>query len=300
MSILVPYPAGGPSDYFARQLQPVASKHLGQTVVVENIGGASGTIGVTRALSAPADGQTVILGSPMELILAPMAIQGVRYKSEDLKLAAHIASTTTILAVRANLPGVQTVNDLITLARNSANRPLTYGSVGYGSLYHIAGEKFAQLARVPLTHVPYAGIAPLLTNLIGGHVDMAFLPMAGSVMQQIKDGKIRGLAVTARQPHPLFSSYPALAAMPGMEAMQFDIWAGVLVHKDVPDAAVQRISQAFTAAAQDPEVRKAFEATGNYLVPTRNLAELASFYRQEIDRYRTIAKAINLQAQATQ
>ncbi len=299
ISFVVPYPAGGPSDFFARQLQPVASQNLGQSLIVENVGGASGTIGVSRALTAPADGHALIMGSPMELILAPMAIQGVRYKAEDLKLVAHVASTSTILAVRSNL-GVSNVNELIALAKSSSNRPLSYGSVGNGSLYHIIGEKFSQLARVPLTHVPYRGIAPLVTDLMGGQIDVAFLPMAGSVMQTINDGKIRGLAVTAKQPHPLFSNYPALAAMPGMDAMQFDIWAGIQVHKDTPDAVVQRLNQAFLAAAQNPEVRKALETSGNYLSPARSPADLANLYKQEIDRYRAIAKSINLQAQAPQ
>lgn len=297
VSIVVPYPAGGPSDFFARQLQPVAGQNLGQSVIVDNIGGGSGTIGVARALTAAADGHTLIMGSPMELILAPMAIQGVRYKAEGVKLVAHVASTSTILAVRSNL-GVNSVAELIAQAKSSAGRPLTYGSVGNGSLYHIIGEKFSQLAHVPLTHVPYRGIAPLMSDLMGGQIDMAFLPMAGSVMQTIADGKIRGLAVTAKQPHPLFSNYPALAAMPGMEAMQFDIWAGVQVHKDTPDATVQRLNQAFNAAAQNPDVRKALEASGNYMAPARTPAELATLYRQEIDRYRATAKSINLQAQA--
>jgi tripartite-type tricarboxylate transporter receptor subunit TctC len=299
VSIMVPYPAGGPSDFFARQLQTGAGQNLGQTVIVENVGGASGTIGVSRALTAAADGHTLIMGSPMELILAPMAIQGVRYKAEDLKLVAHVASTSTILAVRSNL-GVNNVAELIALAKNSANRPLSYGSVGNGSLYHIIGEKFSQLARVPLTHVPYRGIAPLVTDLMGGQIDIAFLPMAGSVMQTVNEGKIRGLAVTAKQPHPLFSNYPALAAMPGMDAMQFDIWAGIQVHKDTPDAVVQRLNQAFLVAAQNPDVRKALETSGNHVSPARSPADLANLYKQEIERYRAIAKSINLQAQAAQ
>lgn len=299
LTLMVPYPAGGPSDFFARQLQPTAGQNLGQTMIVENMGGGSGTIGISRALSAAADGHTLIMGSPMELILAPMAIQGVRYKAEDVKLVAHVASTSTILAVRSNL-GVNTVAELIAQAKGASNRPLSYGSVGNGSLYHIIGETFSQQAKVPLIHVPYRGIAPLLTDLMGGQIDMAFLPMAGSVMQTVADGKIRGLAVTAKQPHPLFSSYPALATMPGMESMQFDIWAGIQVHKDTPDAVVQRLNQAFYAAAQNPDVRKALEATGNYIAPKRNPAELSTLYKQEIERYRAIAKNINLQAQAAQ
>lgn len=299
INLIVPYPAGGPSDNVARQVQPLVSQTLGQNIIVENIGGASGTIGVTRALSAPADGHTVILGSPMELILSPLAVQGVRYKTEDMKLVAHLTSTSTILAVRSNL-GVSSVSELIALAKKPNGRPLSYGSVGIGSLYHLIGEKLSQDARIQLTHVPYRGIAPVLTDLMGGQIDMAFLPMAGSIMQAVQEGKIRGLGVTAKQPHPVFSQYPAMATMPGLEAMEFEVWVGIQVHKDTPDAVVQRLNQAFYTASQNPEVRKSIEATGSSVMSPRNLADLSSLYKQETERYRAIAKSINLQAQAVQ
>ncbi|WP_299513598.1 tripartite tricarboxylate transporter substrate binding protein, partial [uncultured Limnohabitans sp.] len=142
INLIVPYPAGGPSDFFARKVQPAASANLGKTVVVENLGGAGGSIGLTKVVNAPADGYTLSLGSPMELVLAPMAIQGVKYKSEDFKLVAQFATTTTILAVRNSL-NVKTVDELLALARKNANKPLSYGSVGPGSLYHLVGEKFS-------------------------------------------------------------------------------------------------------------------------------------------------------------
>lgn len=299
INMVVPYPAGGPSDHIARQVQPLVSQNLGQNLIVENIGGASGTIGVGRALTAAADGHTVILGSPMELILSPLAIQGVRYKTEDMKLAAYLTSTHTILVVRSNL-GVNNLDDLLALAKKSQGRPLSYGSVGIGSLYHLIGEKFSQDARIPLTHVPYRGIAPVMTDLMGGVIDLAFLPMAGTIMQAVNEGKIRGLGVTAKQPHPLFPQYPALAALPGLESMQFEVWAGVQVHKDTPEPVVQRLNQAFQTALQNPQVRKSIEATGNNVMSPRSPAELARLFQQETERYRAIAKSINLQAQAAQ
>lgn len=296
ITLHVPYPAGGPSDHIARQVQTLASQSLGQSIIVENIGGASGTIGITRALSAPADGHTVILGSPMELILSPLAVQGVRYKTEDMKLVAHLVSASTILAVRSHL-GVNNVNELISLARKSAGKPLTYGSVGNGSLYHLIGEKLAQDARIPLVHVPYRGIAPLMTDLMGGQIDLAFLPMAGSIMQVVEEGRVKGLGVTAKQPHPLFSQYPPLAAMPGLEAMEFEVWAGIQVHRDTPDNVAQRLNQAFYSALQNPEVRKSLEATGNNVMSPRNLADLERLFQHETERYRAIARSINLKAQ---
>ncbi len=296
ISLVVPYPAGGPSDFFARKVQPDAAAKLGQTMIVDNVGGAGGSIALNKVLNAPADGHMVALGSPMELVLAPMAIQGVKYKAEDFKLVAQFSSTSTILAVRTSM-NVKSVDDLIALAKKNPDQPLTYGSVGYGSLYHLIGEKFGQITKAPLLHVPYKGIAPLISDLMGGQIDIAFLPMAGSIPQTIQDGKIKGLAVTSKAPHPLFKQFPALAAMPGMETMEFDVWAGVQVHKNTPEDVVASLNKAFYAALSNPDTRKAFEASGNVVTPARSPLELARLYASEIDRYRGIARSIDLQPQ---
>ena len=296
ISLIVPYPAGGPSDFFARKVQPEAAAKLGQTMIVENIGGAGGSIGLSRLMNAPADGHMLVLASPMELVLAPLAIQGVKYKPEDFKMVAQFATTSTVLAVRNSL-NVKTVDDLLALARKHSDKPLSYGSVGPGSLYHLIGEKFSQLTKVEMLHVPYKGIAPLLSDLMGGQIDMAFLPMAGPIPATLADGKVQGLAVTAKVPHPLFKQYPPMATMKGLEGMDFDIWAGVQVHKNTPDAVVNALNKAFYAAAEMPDTRKAFEGSGNVVLASRTPAELARIYQGEIERYRAIAKSINLQPQ---
>lgn len=296
ITLVVPYPAGGPSDFFARKVQPDAAAKLGQPVIIENIGGAGGAIGMSKLLNTSADGYMLSAGSPMELVLAPMAIQGVKYKSEDFKLVAQFTTTTTILAVRNSL-NIKTVDELLAYARKNSDKPLSYGSVGPGSLYHLIGEKFSQLTKAQMIHVPYKGIAPLMTDLMGGQIDMAFLPMGGSIPATLSEGKIQGLAVTAKTPHPLFKQFPPMAAMKGLEAMDFDIWSGIQVHKNTPDNVVNALNKAFYAAVEAPETRKAFEANGNVILPSRTPAELARVYQGEIERYRAIAKSINLQAQ---
>ena len=296
ISLVVPYPAGGPSDFFARKVQPDAAQRLGQPMIIENIGGAGGAIGMSKLINTPADGYTLSAGSPMELVLAPLAIQGVKYKPEDFKLVAQFTTTSTILAVRNSL-NIKTVDELLAYARKNPDKPLSYGSVGPGSLYHLVGEKFSQLTKQQMLHVPYKGIAPLITDLMGGQIDMAFLPLGGSIPQTILDGKIQGVAVTAKTPHPLFKQFPPMAAMKGLEAMDFDIWAGIQVHKNTPDHVVSALNKAFYAAVEVPETRKAFEANGNVVLASRSPAELARIYQGEIERYRAIAKSINLQPQ---
>lgn len=295
-TLVVPYPAGGPSDFAARTVLPDLQKGLGQTLIVDNIGGVSGALGIQKTLAAAADGHTMVLASPMELVLAPLTVQAVRHKPEDLRPAAVMMSTVLVLATRKDLPAA-TLDELLALQRKPGAQPLTYGSAGIGSLYHLAGEVFAQQTGVPMTHVPYKGTAPMVTDLVGGQIDAAFLPMAGTVPQMIKEGKVKALGVTAKQPHPLFPQVPALAAHKALDKFEFDLWAGLFVSRKVPDAAVDRINAATLQALQNPEVRKAYESTGNVVMRPLSGAALAAFYAAEIARYTAIAKAANVQPQ---
>ena len=283
LTMIVPYTAGGASDFVGRKLQPDAATSLGQTMIVDNVGGAGGTIGLAKMLAAPHDGHTLVLGTPMELILAPLAIQGVKVKAEDFRLVSQLITTQMVLAVRPNLE-VKNVEELIALAKKRTDKPLSYGSVGLGSLYHLIGEKFSQSLKVNMLHVPYKGVAQVIPDLIGGQIDMAFLPLAGPIPATMLDGKIKGLAVTSKTPHPMFKQLTPLASLPGLSGMEFDLWAGIEVPRDTPDEAVNKLNKAFYAALQVPETRKAMEDTGNTVLPPKSVAELDAIYKSEIER----------------
>lgn len=297
LNLIVPYPAGGPSDFVARKLQPDVAAQLGQTMIIENVGGAAGSIGLGRLLTNAPDGHTLAVGTPMELVLAPLAISAVRFKPEDFRLVAALVNTNMVLLARPTLD-VRNVDELIALARSRpADQPLSYGSVGPGSLYHVVGEKFGQIAGAPLLHIPYKGGAPLVNDLLGGQIDFVFMPLAGSVPQMIRDGKVKALGITAKAPHPLFKDLVPLAARPALASLEFDLWAGIQVAKGTPEDVVARLNKAFYAAMQNPETRKAFEGSGNAVLAPRTPAELNTLYQAEIQRYRTIARSINLQPQ---
>jgi tripartite-type tricarboxylate transporter receptor subunit TctC len=295
-TLVVPYPAGGPSDFAARVVVPELQKALGQTFIVDNVGGVSGALGIQKALAAAADGQTMVLASPMELVLAPLTVQAVKHKPEDLRPAAVMVSTTLVLAARKELP-VSTLDELLALQKRPGAQPLSYGSAGIGSLYHLVAEVLSQQTGAPMTHVPYKGTAPMVNDLVGGQIDIAFLPMAGPVPQMIREGKIKALGVTAKQPHPLFPQVPAMATHKALERFEFDLWAGLFVSRKVPDAAVDRLNAAVLQALQNPEVRKAYESTGNVVMRPMSGAALAAFYNAEIARYTAIARAANVQPQ---
>jgi len=259
ISLIVPYPAGGPSDFFARKVQPDAAAKLGQPMIIENIGGAGGSIGMSKLVNAPADGYVLSAGSPMELVLAPMAIQGVKYKPEDFKLVAQFTTTNTILAVRNSL-NVKTVDELLALARKNTDKPLSYGSVGPGSLYHLIGEKFSQVTKVQMLHVPYKGIAPLLTDLMGGQIDMMFdnLPAA---MGQIQAGAVRPLAVTTPQRSPALPNVPTMAES-GLAGFEVSAWFGLAAPAGTPADIVRKLQEESLKALKSNSVTERFTADG--------------------------------------
>jgi len=294
VTFIVPYPAGGPSDFVARQLQPQLNKHLGQTVVVENVGGAGGAIGIQKVLSAPHDGYNIVLGTPMELVLAPLGIASVKFRPEDLKLIGRVGTTSMVLLTRKDL-SANNLTELIALAKQG--KGLSYGSVGPGSLYHLVGEKFAQVTGAKLLHVPYKGAAPLVSDLLGGQIDMVFMPFAGNIPSMIADGKVKAMGLTTKSPNPRHPQLTAIAAQKGFDGFEFDLWAAVGVPKNTPDDVAARLRSAFYDALQNPDTRKALEATGTTLAAPMSLEELARMYAAETTRYQTIAKSINLQPQ---
>src|SRR5262245_231419 len=190
VNLMVPYPAGGPSDAIARIVSTPLGKELGQQVLVENLGGVSGALAAQKVLAAPADGYYLFQGSPNEVILATLANASVKVRSEDFRLVHPVADAVMVFLTRKDLP-VRNVDDLIELARKAGDRPLTYGSVGMGSLYHLVLEDVQQRTGIKLQHVPYKGNAPLLQDIGGGQVDFAVLVYSASMGALADQGKLK-------------------------------------------------------------------------------------------------------------
>ena len=181
VTLMVPYPAGGLSDVIARTVNNTLSKNMGQPVIVENLGGASGSIAAQKVLNSPSDGQIIFQGSPNELILAPLAISAVKFKSEDFRLVQMIATAQIAFLARKDLP-VSNVDEFLDYARKQAKegKPVTYASVGPGSFYHLLGEHLSKVTNIEMTHVPYKGAAPANQDLLGGQVDIFLAPFGKS------------------------------------------------------------------------------------------------------------------------
>lgn len=292
ITMTVPWPAGGPSDFVARKLQADMAAALGQPVVIDNIGGAGGAIGVQKMLNAPADGHHITLGSPLELVVAPLTLAAVKYKPEDVKVVGQIVKAPLVLLARKDLPA-NTLEELMALATRPGAKPLSVANGGNGSLFHLVAEKFGQQLGTSFVHVPYKGSTPMMTDLMGGQVDLAFTIFAGPIPASVADGKVKAIGLATRAPIPKFPQLPGLAAHPRLQGFEFDSWAAVVVPRNTPDAVANRLNQAVYGALQNPDTRAAFEATGNQIVNPASVAELDQMYRDQTARYQAIARSIN-------
>ena len=298
LTLMVPYPAGGVSDVIARIVSPVLAKHLERTVIVENLGGAGGAIAAQKVLNAPADGNIIYQGSPNELILTPMAVAAVKHKSEDFRPVQSITLNEMIVFARKDLP-VSNGDELAAYAAKMAKegRPLTYASVGPGSLYHVLGEQMSKVLNVPMTHVPYKGGAPATQDLMGGLVDIFITPYGKSYVELVNSGKIKAVAALSAVRQASFKSVPTLNESKALKGFTFDTWQTYFVRKDTPEPVVQALHKALSEVANDTGVRTTLEAQGMIVPKPLALDKVTKSYSDEIAQYRAIAKSINLQAQ---
>ena len=298
VTLLVPYPAGGLSDVIARTVNNTLSKQMGQPVIVDNLGGASGAIAAQKVLNAPADGQIIFQGSPNELILAPLAISAIKFKSEDFRLVQMISTAQIGFLARKDLP-VNNVDEFLDYARKEAQagRPITYASVGPGSFYHLLGEHLSKITNIPMTHIPYKGAAPANQDLLGGQVDIFLAPFGKSYEELQKQGKLKVLAMLNSERLESVKEYPAISESKSLKTFTFNIWTGYFVKKDTPEPIVQVIHKAISEALSDPAVLSGLDANNLLVVKPLTLQSAAKAYTDGTAQFRAIAKSINLQPQ---
>jgi tripartite-type tricarboxylate transporter receptor subunit TctC len=295
VTLMVPYPAGG-VDVIARTLNVTLSKHLGQPVIVENLGGAGGAIAAQKVLNSPADGHIIFQGGPNELILAPLSNSAVKYKSEEFRLVQMITINPMAVLARKDLP-VNNGDELIAYAKKAAEAgtPMTYASVGPGSMYHLLGEHMSKQTSITMTHVPYKGGAPAQQDLMGGLVDIFMTPFGKSHGQLVEEGKLKVVGVLSSDRQAMFKKAPTLNESKALKGFVFEMWSGYFVRKDTPKAVVQALHKALSEVANDPAVRAALEAQAMVVPRPQPLTAMHKVYGDNITRYRAIAKAINLQ-----
>jgi tripartite-type tricarboxylate transporter receptor subunit TctC len=298
VTLMVPYPAGGGSDVLARSVNTGLGKELGQPVVIENLGGASGSIGAQKVLSAPSDGYYLYQGSPNELILAGLANSAVKFKPEDFRAVQIIGNSPMAILVRQELPA-NNADELVAYATKAGKdgKPLTYASVGIGSLYHLLGEQISKQTGIPMTHVPYKGIADVVRDLIGNQVDMIITPYATPQVTMAKQGRFKFIAALSATRQKNLPEVPSVDEGKALKGFHHTIWNGYFVKKDTPEAIVQTFHKAIINTLTDPAIKASLEAQGGELAKPLSLEQTSKVYADGVNQFRAIAKSINLQPQ---
>ncbi len=258
LTLIVPFPAGGPSDALARTVAQGMAADLKQTVVVENIGGASGTIGLTKLVNAAPDGYTMAFGTIGTHVANAALFKKLPYDPLASFAPIGLAGTAPLLLVaKASLP-VSNLKEFTAYAE--ANKAgMTYGSAGVGSISHYACVVLLSALKQNITHVPYRGVAPAMNDLMGGHIDF-MCDQTTTALPQIAGGKIKALAVLSDKPLPQLPGV-ATAASAGYD-VNLRSWNALFVPKATPPAVIARLNAAVRAAVADPALVKQMEAVG--------------------------------------
>ncbi|MEF7617416.1 tripartite tricarboxylate transporter substrate binding protein [Aquincola sp. MAHUQ-54] len=246
--MVVPFPPGGATDNVSRLIAKSMSENLGQTIYIENRGGAGAMIGAEAVAKADPDGYTVLSSTAGVHIVNPAIYAKLPYDPvKSFVPVGQIISAPLVMVVRADSP-FKTAQDLIAYAKKHPGK-LTYGSAGNGTSLHQSGEMFKDAAGVDLLHVPYKGAGPAVNDFLGGQVDIMF-SYVGSVLPQVKAGKTRMLAIGSPQRLPIIQDVPTVAEVTGHKGYDADTWTGLAVPAGTPPAIVQRLHQALAFALE--------------------------------------------------
>ena len=279
ITLIVPYAAGGGNDVMARIVAERMSRTLGQQIVIENKGGAGGSIATRQIAKAAPDGYTLGLGGTGTLAINPTLYPNVGYDPRrDFAPVGLIASSALVVLVNPSV-AARSMGELIALGKREPGK-LNYASAGAGSGIHLGSELFATMAGVRLTHIPYKGSSPALTDLIGGHVAIYFSSLPPAIAL-VREGKVRALAVTGPKRSESFPDLPTVAeaALPGYEAV---LHYGIVAPAGTPRAIVDKLNAALNAALAESEVRARIVADGAEPLPGT-----PDDYAADIDREET-------------
>jgi len=284
VTLVVPFPAGGSTDMVARAMAPKLGDKLGQTFLVDNKAGATGTIGATFVKRAPADGSTFLVTSLGPLVIAPHLIKGMQYDAlKDFDPITVAVQAPNVLVVPASSP-YKTMADVIAALKAKPGK-MTFASSGNGSSDHLTAELFWQQTGTSGLHVPYKGGAPAITDLLGGQVDASFQNV-NAVVPHIKGGKLRALAVTGATRSPVLPDVPT-AAEAGVKNLDVYSWQAVVAPKGLPPAVRAKAHDAMAAALNDPAVKQQFSAIGLEVV-AKTPEQFVKFQQEEFARWKKV------------
>ena len=290
--VVVPFAPGGINDVLARILSQKLTENLGATIVIDNRGGAGGTLGSNIVAHAAPDGYTLLFSSSSTIAVSPSMYSNLPYDPvKDFSAIAQVASVGSVLVVHPSIPA-NSVKELIAYAKANPGK-LNYGSAGAGASQHLASELFKTMAGINMVHVPYKGGGPAMADLLAGQISL-MIELLPTALPQIKGGKIRALAVSIPRRSPVLPDLPTIAeTLPGYD---LTIWTGILAPGGTPKEIIQRLSTAVLAVLKSPEMRERLASQG--AEPVGDTPEqFAAYIKSEIARWAVVVKASGAKAE---
>ncbi|MCV6903917.1 MAG: tripartite tricarboxylate transporter substrate binding protein [Achromobacter xylosoxidans] len=278
VKLIVPFPAGGATDLMARSLAQGLGEKLGQTVVVENRGGAGGTIGAEAVASAAPDGYTLLYSTMGVLTINPSLYPKLRYDPQRSFAPVSLTNlTSNLLVVNPDLK----VDSVAALAELARQRPgeLTFSSSGNGTTSHLAGEMFKTTAHADIRHIPYKGTSGAINDFLAGRISM-MIDTSSNFIEQVKQGKVRALAVTSRQRLAALPDVPSMSETPGFEDYEVSLWSGVLAPAGTPRPIIDRLNADIKAVMSAPQM---VERMAGYGIQTTHSTPEAFAERIRVD-----------------
>jgi tripartite-type tricarboxylate transporter receptor subunit TctC len=293
ITLIVPFPPGGSTTIVARIIAEKMSERLGQQIVVDNRGGAAGSIGARQVAKSAPDGYTILLAFTGTLAVSPIIFANTGYDPrKDFAAIGLVGVAPSVFAAHPSVPA-HSVADLIKLAKASPNK-FHFGSPGLGTINHLAGELFASMADIKLTHVPYKGTGPAVTDLLGGHIALMFVPIPAA-HSNVTSGMLRALGVTSAQRSRLLPDVPTVAesGLPGFEVVQR---SALLAPAGTPRPIIERLNKELNVVLATDEVRKRLAVEGGEPIPGAPEEYAADIEREEA-RWSALVKAIGLKGE---
>ncbi len=285
--VINPFPAGGGTDVFLRPVAARMSQSLGQQFTVENLGGAGGTVGAATASKAAPDGYTLFCGAVHHTIAETLYTKLPYSLERDFVPITVLAYVPNVVVVHPKYTEINTFADFLAYARKNPGR-LNFGSAGNGTSHHLTVELFKQMTGTFMTHIPYRGAGPMMSDLLAGSVDFAFDGM-GTSAAQIRGGKLKALAVTSAKRVPAFPNVPTMAEV-GIKGYQATTWYALWAVKGTPPEVVARVQQEVAKALQEPAIKELWFNQGADL-GGNTPAEFATFIHAEIEKWGKVVKA---------
>jgi len=283
--IVVPFPPGGSTDVIGRRIAEKFQAAMGQPVLVENKPGAGGAVGAEQVAKSPADGYTLLIGVTGSNAVSYSLNPKLPYQPKDFDPVSLIVSAPLTIVVNPSVPA-RNLKELVAL-----NQPLNHGTPGNGTSMHLTAEMFNLAAGTKFVHVPYKGTAGALNDLMGGQIQMMFGDFLVT-LPQVKAGRIRALAVTSLQRHPLLPDVPTVAesGYPGFEALS---WQGMFAPAGTPPAILAKIHAELVKAIGAPDMKEYFASQG-FFIGGNSPAEFRAFVEKEISKWAQVVKAANV------